>query len=341
MCHYALGTRGVVMVEPAKILIADDEPHIRRILQFLLDQAGYQVVTAEDGRQALDVLAQESPDLVLLDVMMPHLDGFAVLEHLRQDRETQRLPVIMLTARDESSARVKGLKGGANDYVAKPFDHEELLARVANMLETCKAQREANPLTGLPGNTAIEREVRTRLDDGAPFAAMYLDIDRFKSFNDHYGYARGDSAISFLAHVLCRVVDEEGQPGDFVGHVGGDDFVVVCHSAGAEILARAFVREFDGGVGDLHDAEDLASGYLETRTRTGAVERMPLITLTVALINDVAGRYRHSVEMSDALAELKSYGKRRKGSVVVEERRASGGVSELHCLDMGTTDREL
>ena len=329
------------MVDAAKILIADDEPHIRRILQFLLEQAGYEVVAAADGREALELLAREGPDLLLLDVMMPHLDGFAVLQRIRADRETQRLPVIMLTARDESQARVKGLKGGANDYVAKPFDHEELLARVANMLETCQAQREANPLTGLPGNLAIEREIQNRLASGADFAAMYLDIDRFKSFNDHYGYARGDRAISFLSHVLCDSVAAVGDEGDFVGHVGGDDFVVICGGRQAVSLAQTIVRRFDAGVGDLHDAKDLANGYLETRSRTGDSERVPLITLTVALITDAQERYEHPAEMSDALAELKGHGKQQQGSVVVEERRAPGGQSELLCLDLGAGERIL
>jgi diguanylate cyclase (GGDEF)-like protein len=323
------------MLHAAKILIADDEPHIRRILQFLMEQAGYAVVTAADGREALGLIAREQPDLVLLDVMMPFLDGFGVLQRLREDRETQRLPVIMLTARGESTARVKGLKGGANDYVAKPFDHEELLVRVANMLETSRAQREANPLTGLPGNLAIEREIERRLASGDDFAVMYLDIDRFKSFNDHYGYARGDRAISFLAHVLCEAVAAGGDDEDFVGHVGGDDFVLICDGDRAETQARAILSRFDAGVGDLHDAVDLANGYLVTRSRTGGIEQSPLITLTVALITDAKGRYRHPAEMSDALAELKALGKQQIGSVVVEERRSPHDQTDTLCLDLG------
>ena len=321
------------MAEPAKVLIADDEPHIRRILQYLLEEAGYRVVTARDGRQAVAMVTSERPDLALLDLMMPHLDGFAVLAHIRQDRETCRLPIIMLTAHDQTSTRIQGLRGGANDYIAKPFDQEELLARVANMLETSQAQREANPLTGLPGNLAIEREVQRRLNSPECFGAMYLDIDRFKSFNDHYGYARGDRAISFLAHVLCEAVDREGEPGDFVGHVGGDDFLVICSTSRAEAIAQAVVETFDAGVGDLHDADDLAAGYLEIRTRTGEIARAPLITLTVALISDVAGRYDHPAAMSDALAELKANGKRQAGSVVVVERRAPEAMAPTPSLD--------
>jgi diguanylate cyclase (GGDEF)-like protein len=309
------------MPEPAKILVADDEPHIRRILQFLLEQEGYEVVCAVDGPTALAMARSEQPDLLLLDVMMPHLDGFAVLEELRRDHRTQRLPVIMLTARDESPTRVRGLRGGANDYVSKPFDHEELLARTASMLRTFRMQREANPLTGLPGNPAIERELQRRLDADEDFAVMYLDIDRFKSFNDHYGYARGDRAIVQLAQTLGEATDAVGDPGDFVGHVGGDDFLVVCDLAHAESLADEIVRRFEAAVADLHDAEDLARGFLVTRTRTGETVEAPLITLTIALVRGIHGRYAHSAELSDALAELKRHGKRQGGSVVVEERR--------------------
>jgi GGDEF domain-containing protein len=169
---------------------------------------------------------------------------------------------------------------------------------------------------------------------------MYVDIDRFKSFNDHYGYARGDRAINFLSHVLCDALDADGDPEAFVGHVGGDDFVVFCADDRGEDLARSIVRRFDAGVGDLHDAPDLANGYLECRTRTGEIEHVPLITLTVALATGVASRYTHPAEMSDALAELKRHGKTQAGSVVVEERRSGGGNAEMLCLDSGSEDKD-
>lgn len=327
------------MADPAKILVVDDEPHIRRILQFLLEGAGYQTVAVGDGRQAVDVLPCVQPDLVLLDLMMPHLDGFAVLERIRQNRETRRLPVIMLTADDQWSARIKGLRGGANDYVAKPFNHDELLARIANMLETSQVQREANPLTGLPGNLAIEREVQRRLGGADPFGVMYLDIDHFKGFNDHYGYVRGDRTISFLAHVLCEAVDRHGDPGDFVGHIGGDDFLVVCHSVRAESIAQVVLKAFDDGVPDLLDAVDLTAGFVQIKTRTGEVTRLPLVSLTIALIVEAAGRFDHPAAMSDALAELKLHGKRQGGSVIVVERRAPDSGTTLHCLDTNGLQR--
>jgi PleD family two-component response regulator len=317
------------MAAKARILVADDEPHIRRILQFLLEQEGFEVCLAEDGEVAWQAVASFRPDLVLLDVMMPRRDGFSVLEIIRAGFETARLPVILLTAKSDAADKVLGLRGGANDYIVKPFSHDELLLRVSNLLEATRREREANPLTGLPGNRAIEREIQTRLGRGDDFALMYVDIDRFKSFNDHYGYARGDRAISYTAGVLVGCAQKYGPGGVFVGHVGGDDFVVATASEGAGELGRRIIEEFDAGVVALHDAPDAERGYLEVENRAGVRERFPLIALTVALITDVKGRFTHPAELSDTLAELKKYGKANPRSVVVRERRTRLGDPEL------------
>jgi PleD family two-component response regulator len=313
----------------AKILIVDDEPHIRRILQFLLEKEGYQVSLAEDGEQGLSFLQKEKPDLVLLDVMMPKLDGFTVLQRIRDNFETNGLPVIMLTAKGESSERVRGLRRGANDYLTKPFNHEELLLRIQNMLVAARAQRDANPLTGLPGNRAIEREFESRVEAGQPFAFMYIDIDHFKAFNDYYGYSRGDQAITYVSEVLCRSSQAHGASGNFIGHVGGDDFVVVSDSEHAEALANQIITAFDKGVGNLHDPEDRERGYLVVKTRAGIMDKVPLITLTVALVVCAQGRFARMAELSDVLAELKRYGKSQAGSVVARERRTPEEASDL------------
>ena len=323
------------MAEDAKILVVDDEPHIRRILQFLLEQEGFTVEMAADGEEALAKLPQTRPDLILLDVMMPRMDGFTVLERIRQDTECRNLPVIMLTAKGESSEKVRGLKGGASDYLTKPFNHEELLLRMHNMLAASQAQRDANPLTGLPGNRAIDRECQRHVDAGTPFSFMYIDIDRFKSFNDFYGYSRGDQAISFLAKVLRDCCKQAGLASDFIGHVGGDDFVVITESPDSARLARLIIENFDRGIGDLHDADDFARGTLLVKTRAGVEEEVPLITVTVALVCDAQGRFNHFAELSDTVAELKRYGKTKLGSVVVKERRSPQGRCEPELVTSG------
>ena len=317
------------MTGKARILVADDEPHIRRILQFLLEQEGFEVLMAENGEEAWKMVAVTQPDLVLLDVMMPGMDGFEVLSVIREGFETRSLPVILLTAKGEDGDKVRGLKGGANDYVVKPFNHDELLLRVTNLLETTRREREANPLTGLPGNRAIEREIQTRIQSGLDFGFMYIDIDRFKSFNDFYGYSRGDRAISFLAGVLVGCSHKFGSEQDFIGHVGGDDFVLITSSEHAERLALRIIEEFDAGMVNLHDPVDYEKGFLAVKSRSGRLKHFPLITLTVAMVSEVGGRFEHPAELSDTMAELKRYGKTMTSSVVVKERRNTAGEPEL------------
>ncbi len=317
------------MTGKARVLIADDEPHIRRILQFLLQNEGFDVHLAEDGAQAVEEVVKWGPDLVLLDVMMPHMDGFAVLSRIREDYETTNLPVIMLTAKGEVSDKVRGLRGGANDYIIKPFDQDELLLRVSNLLNSSRRERESNPLTGLPGNRAIERETANRIGSGNGFGFMYVDIDRFKSFNDYYGFSRGDQAISFLARVLTQCSRQHGAENDFIGHVGGDDFVVITEPECAEDLGRRIIEEFDTGVAALHDPVDVEKGFLQVKGRSGNITRHPLITLTVALVANASGQYEHQAQLSDTMAELKRHGKTMQSSVLVVDRRTTAGDQDF------------
>ncbi|HEM47539.1 MAG TPA: response regulator, partial [Alphaproteobacteria bacterium] len=156
-----------------KILVVDDEEHIRRILKFQLEKNGYAVATAENGVEALAIVRREQPDLIILDLMMPKLDGFEVCRRIRQDFQTNQIPVIMLTAKSDLPDKIKGLRDGANDYLIKPYSNEELLLRVGNSIDWSKQQKEANPLTGFAGNRAIEKELQGRIERREAYAFLY------------------------------------------------------------------------------------------------------------------------------------------------------------------------
>ena len=230
------------------MLVVDDDPFIARLLEIELKAAGYEVRVANDGRQALDLARERCPELVLADVMMPNMDGFELTRQLRQDSRTASVSVIMLTARGLSADKLEGFSVGADDYIVKPFDTPELLARIRGVLRRAKEMRQQSPLTGLPGNVRIEEEIESRVRSGASFAVLYADLDHFKAFNDHYGFMRGDEVIQFTAGLIQEVAREAAGPGAFVGHVGGDDFVVVCDAEDAETLAERIVRRFDSAV---------------------------------------------------------------------------------------------
>ena len=307
-----------------RILVVDDEPHIRQILKFTLEKAGYQVFTATDGEEALGRAVETKPHLVLLDVMMPRMDGYEVCRKMREDFGLSQIPEIMLTAKGDQRDRITGLEGGATDYLVKPYSNDELLLRVRNVLEWNIKQREANPLTGLPGNTAIERELIKRIASNVPYAFLYIDIDNFKGFNDYYGYQKGDEIIGFLASILRRTIDKLGTKDDFIGHIGGDDFVMVTAPVRAEIMAKYIMDEFDKGAMLLLNEDDVKRGYLEVRDRQGQLKRIPVMSVTMALVLSTDNRIEHFAEVNDIATSLKEYGKRIKGSVVVKERRQDG-----------------
>ena len=316
------------MQEPEHILVVDDEANIRTILTYLLEQEGFAVDQAANGQSALDLMNDTCPDLVILDVMMPDLDGLQVLATMRSHFQTHNIPVILLTAKGDTSHRVQGLREGANDYLVKPFVPQELILRVRNMLQFSRSQRDANPLTGLPGNRAITQEVERRLASDEPFGFLYVDLDNFKAFNDYYGYSRGDKVLALLAESLQRAtMSQKGE--SFLGHVGGDDFVAVVNVEAACDIAHRLVEDFDERRRFLYDPEDWSRGWIEIQDRSGTVRRMPPVSVTVAVVIDRQGDLEHIGQVNAVATELKRYGKTQAGSIVVEERRDTAGEEEV------------
>jgi PleD family two-component response regulator len=306
---------------PYRILVVDDEPHIVQILKFTLEREGYQVFTAENGQLAIERIREVQPHLVVLDVMMPVMDGYEVCRKMREDFKMNQIPVIMLSAKGDPGARVEGLEGGANDYLVKPYSNDELLLRVKNVLEWNIKQKEANPLTGLPGNTAIEREIKKRINRHEDYAFLYIDIDNFKAFNDYFGYQKGDEIISYLAGILTKSVEKLGVKEDFIGHIGGDDFVMITDPSRGQFMAKYITDEFDKGALFLFDEDDVKRGYFEVRNRQGELARISLMSVTIALVLSTDNKIEHFAEINDIASELKMYGKKIRGSVVIKERR--------------------
>jgi len=321
-------------VSKPRILVAEDERNLRQVLSLQLQNAGFEVIEAEDGQVALEKAQHDFPDLVLLDVMMPQMDGYEVCRRLRASYVTRHIPIIMLTARGEEDARISGLEGGANDYITKPWGRRELVLRIKNALEWSRQQRSASPLTGLPGNHSINEELKNRLARTTPFAMLQIDIDFFKSFNDHYGYARGDQAIQTLARIILEASQKHSGGVDFVGHIGGDDFVVLSEPERAEAVAEDIIAGFNGAVRELYDPEDRDRGSIEVPNRRHVTERFPLMSLTIALVSTDRMPVSHLAELIDVAQELKTHGKGIPGSVLVGERRtradgSSGGDAKV------------
>jgi diguanylate cyclase (GGDEF)-like protein len=284
------------------------------------------VATASDGREALRQAHDLAPDLILLDVMMPELDGFEVCQQLRSDARTRHISVIMLTAKSLSADKVVGLTAGADDYMIKPFDPIELIARVKSALRRSREMRDANPLTQLPGNVQVQEEVARRVASGTPFALMYIDLDNFKAFNDHYGFLRGDEAIKLLARCTAESVDRHQDEESFLGHVGGDDFVVIVEPDAAEPLAQDIIRLWNGRIVELYDTEDVEQGYIEVADRRKELHRFPFITVSIGIASNTGRAIDSHWAASEIAAEMKAFAKNDGGSsYAIDRRRTDGG----------------
>ena len=304
-----------------KLLVVDDDPFIARLLEIELAAAGYQVRVANDGQQAIDAVAEDPPDLVITDVMMPHVDGFELTRSLRQDPRTATISVIILTARGLSADKLEGFAIGADDYIVKPFDTPELLARVRGVLRRKREMKDESPLTGLPGNNRVQEEVEGKVAAERDFALLLVDLDRFKAFNDHYGFPRGDKVIQDLAQLMTRVVTELAGEDGFVGHLGGDDFVVVVPSSAAALVADTVVQRFDASVDGYYDDDDLARGWIEVLNRRGEPQRYEPIALSIGVASAQRRAFAHFAEVLAIATEMKNFTKTTPGSSWAIDRR--------------------
>lgn len=305
-----------------RLLVVDDDPFIARLLEIELAAAGYHVRVANDGQQAIDMLKADPADLVITDVMMPHVDGFELTRQLRLDPRTAGTSVIILTARGLSADKLEGFAIGADDYIVKPFDTPELLARVRGVLRRSKEMRDESPLTGLPGSVRIQEEIERKVEDGGDFALMYADLDHFKPFNDHYGFARGDRVIREVAKLMDDVVAEFGAEGSFVGHLGGDDFVALVPSGVAALVADTIVHRFDELAPTWYDDEERTRGWIEVPNRRGDPQRYGPLTLSIGVASTERRRFAHFAEVVAVAVQMKNYTKGLSGSSWSIDRRA-------------------
>jgi diguanylate cyclase (GGDEF)-like protein len=305
------------------LLVVDDDPFIARLLEIELKAAGYDVRVASDGEQALSAAQERPPDLVLADVMMPNMDGFELTRRLRQEPRTSTVSVIMLTARGLSADKLEGFAIGADDYIVKPFDTPELLARIRGVLNRASDKRSLSPMTGLAGNVGIEDEIERRVAAGEPFAILYVDLDNFKAYNDRYGFLRGDEVIKETARVVEEAASGVSAVEVFVGHAGGDDYVVVVPPDQATAAAQAIVQAFDEMIPSMYDVDDRANGYVEVTNRRGDMQRFPFLTLSIGIASTDKRAFRHYAEAVTVAMEMKQYTKQTGASSWSIDRRSA------------------
>ncbi len=305
-----------------RILLVDDERNILDIVQFNLEVEGFEVMTASDGREALRAANEVKPDLILCDIMMPELNGLEVCRRLKADGRTNQIPIVMLSAKAQSQDKLDSIEAGADDFVTKPFDFGDLVARIKVNLVRAKQKKDVSPLTGFPGSISIEAEIKNRINREGPFATLYVDMDNFRPFNEVYGFPLGDKAIRMLAGIIDDAVRKAGNVEDFIGHGGGDDFVIISTPDRAKPLAVFIIENFDRRITAVFKEEDLQRGYFIRTDRTGKESYVPITTVSIGIASNEHRKISTHWEVGEIAKETLNYAKSIPGSTFFMDRRA-------------------
>jgi diguanylate cyclase (GGDEF)-like protein len=303
-----------------KILVIDDSPFFRGQLRIVLSSE-YAVAEANDGEEGLEMVKREKPDLVLLDGVLRGMSGFEVCRILREQESNNLMPIVMITSSDKQEDILLGLELGADDYITKPFNNRELISRIKNLLRRIDRNRNANPLTGLPGNIEIQREIVSRISRDDKFAVGYVDLDNFKAYNDAYSFSRGDTVIVLTADILRDQIRLWGNEDDFTGHIGGDDFIFVTTPDKVARICEEIIAIFDEKIQGFYNAEDLKARSIKTINRKGEVDVFPLMSISIAVATNQRRDLDNYLIISDIAAELKKKLKRMQGSNYCIDRR--------------------
>ncbi|UCC64456.1 MAG: response regulator [Anaerolineae bacterium] len=234
-----------------RLLLVDDDPDISEMLRTYFNIEGYDVLTVEFGQDALRICQQERPDLILLDINLPDLDGYEVCRRLKDDLQTSSIPIIFVSQRDQQADKIHGLRIGGDDFITKPFRFDELSLRVQNVLARLRYRRQVDPSTGQPGGILIEERLKTLLAR-TDWALLYVGVDGYERFSDTYGFLNAGRLLSFVATILQTAADRLGGEEGFVGHVGKGDFVVIVSPASAQEVARTIKERFRQAIATVY-----------------------------------------------------------------------------------------
>ena len=287
-----------------RILVVEDDFDISTMLRIYFTGQGFEVGVAPRGGDALEMTRKGLPHLIVLDIMLPDMDGYSVCRYLRTTTRTSHIPIIFLTQKDERSDKIAGLELGADDYITKPFDIEELRLRVTNAIARQERENSLDPRTGLPSGRLIEEQLR-RMIRTTNWALLDCRIQHFDRFRDVYGFIAGDEVLRFTSLLLGEVIDEAGTPNDFIGHPGGDNFVLITLAPHAAKIRERLKTRFNAEVLTHYNFMDRERGYVVAKDSEGKDVPVPLMTLAVGAISAETRDFSDIREITEAAAEAR------------------------------------
>jgi PleD family two-component response regulator len=288
----------------ARLLVVEDDVDIGNMLKIYFSGMDFDVDVAVRGSEALEKTKQVLPHLIVLDIMLPDIDGYEVCRKLRTNMRTSHIPVIFLTQRDERSDKLQGLELGADDYITKPFDIEELKLRVQGAIRRSERESLTDPRSGRPAGRLIEEQLR-RIIREKGWALLDTRVNSFEPFKDVYGFVAGDDVLRFTSLMIGEVVDELGTMSDFIGHAGGDNFIIITTEEKALGIKLRLQERFDKEVQTHYNFMDRQQGFMQAPASDGATAKVPFMTMSIGVVSPSKQSFADIREITELAAEAR------------------------------------
>ena len=261
------------------------------------------------------------PDILIINEDSISINIVEYCKKIRENEDNSITPIVVISSNKEKEHIIEIMKNEVEIYITKPVDNEIIYYNIKNIMRLLNCNRMISPLTGLPGNVQIQAEMKKRLTNGSTFAMLYIDLDNFKAYNDKYGFSNGDEIIKLTARVVTNNVLKDDNDQNFVGHIGGDDFVAITEDTDYETVCQNIIAEFDNQISKYFTEEDFERGYLEVENRKGIMEEFPITSISIGVVEANKTRFKNTLEIGEAGAVVKHLAKTIFGSTYVIDRR--------------------
>lgn len=303
-----------------EIYIIDDDKELTELLKSLFKNGqGYKFKNVKT--EGIDIALKSIPSLIIVNEDNIDKDILELCQQIRQDEDNNITPIVVIGEEKNKEHRIEILKSSVEYYIVKPIDQDYLYYTIRNLVRLMYMNRRVSPLTGLPGNVQIQTEMKKRLLTKEEFAIFYLDLDNFKSYNDLYGFTKGDEIIKFTAKTISKNIHDCDADNSFIGHIGGDDFIAITSNTNYEQICKDIIKDFDENVLSYFTKEDVERGYVEVANRRGIIEQFPLTSISIGVVVVEKGKFKNILEIGEVAAQVKHLAKTTVGSTYTINRR--------------------
>ena len=303
-----------------EIYIIDDTTELIEQLQVMFkDEPDFHFVSMPSND--IDIVLKNIPTMIIIDDDNTALTALEICQRIRTNEDNSITPILITSSVVDHNYRMEILRLSVQYYIVKPIDEDYFYMTIKNMIDFVTTNRRVSPLTGLPGNVQIQAEIKKRVLSREEFAVLYLDLDNFKAYNDVYGFSNGDEIIKFTAKTIVKHIHEIPEGDNFVGHIGGDDFVAVISKYDYEKLCKDIINEFDELVPNYYTEEDVERGFVEVANRRGIIEQFPIVSISIGVVEVEKGKFTTPLEIGEVSAQVKHKAKEIQGSTYVINRR--------------------